>query len=631
MGRVKHLFPYRPREGQQESMELIYQNISKGAVCLNASTGFGKTPVILAALLPRLKRRKIIWAVRTGNETDRPIEELKIINQTLGKDFFGLSYRGKRDMCLLARDIRLEGEMNYQDVSFLCENRRKRCEYYLGLSSFDVEDFIDGPRIYSEILSLCRDREVCPFFAQRELLPYADVVSLSYNYIIHEGMSWSVRRLVPFESSFLVVDEAHNLQSACGNLNSDRITLGTLTYALREIQAFDSLEARRVENFINRLRDELYNVFKTVSGEEVEFHPKTFLNGLLRKIGSNMDLLLDVLNAMNSYGVRVRRSQLDEGKNPRSSLFHLSNFWIAVLENLDVKGVSFIAHRERENLILEMWDMRAAEILKNKWNNFHGCIFCSGTLNPINAFAETIGLDKYSGNSFQSPFDRKNITAYITRGLTTKGEKLSEEMATNYVDAIGSFIEARDSNIAVFTSSYRIQNDLLTAGLREIVEDKARVLFVERQGMSGDSSREVLDGFKDAAYGEKRGVLCATCTGRFAEGADFPGRELEGIFLVGIPFDRMSIKTKLYLRYYESLYGKNKGTYYAYVVPALRRASQSLGRALRSREDKGVFVLGDERYSENRFLQLLPDFIRENLQTVEAAGLKSELKKNNSS
>lgn len=630
MGRVKHLFPYRPREGQQESMELIYQNISKGAVCLNASTGFGKTPVILAALLPRLKRRKIIWAVRTGNETDRPIEELKIINQTLGKDFFGLSYRGKRDMCLLARDIRLEGEMNYQDVSFLCENRRKRCEYYLGLSSFDVEDFIGGPRIYSEILSLCRDREVCPFFAQRELLPYADVVSLSYNYIIHEGMSWSVRRLVPFESSFLVVDEAHNLQSACGNLNSDRITLGTLTYALREIQAFDSLEARRVENFINRLRDELYNVFKTVSGEEVEFHPKTFLNGLLRKIGSNMDLLLDVLNAMNSYGVRVRRSQLDEGKNPRSSLFHLSNFWIAVLENLDVKGVSFIAHRERENLILEMWDMRAAEILKNKWNNFHGCIFCSGTLNPINAFAETIGLDKYSGNSFQSPFDRKNITAYITKGLTTKGEKLSEEMATNYVDAIGSFIEARDSNIAVFTSSYRIQNDLLTAGLREIVEDKARVLFVERQGMSGDSSREVLDGFKDAAYGEKRGVLCATCTGRFAEGADFPGRELEGIFLVGIPFDRMSIKTKLYLRYYESLYGKNKGTYYAYVVPALRRASQSLGRALRSREDKGVFVLGDERYSEKRFLQLLPDFIRENLQTVEAAGLKSELKKNNS-
>ncbi len=611
-------------------MDLISQDIGKGAVCLNASTGFGKTPAILAALLPRVRKHKIIWTVRTGNETDRPIEELKIINDKLGKKFFGLSYRGKKDMCLLARDVRLEGEMNYQDVSFLCESRRNGCDYYRGLGSLDVEDFIDNPKLYSEILDLCRERSVCPYFTQRELLPYADVVSLSYNYIIHEGMSWSVRRLVPFEASFLVVDEAHNLQSACGNLNSDRITLGTLTYALREIQSFDTFEARRVENFINRLRDEFYRVIKEVAGEDMEFNPKEFLNGLLRKIGANMAVLRDVLGAMNSYGVRVRRSQLDEGKNPRSSLFHLSNFWLAALENIDVKGVAFIASRERENLVLEMWDMRAAEILKNKWQGFHGCVFCSGTLNPVQAFAETIGLGKYSGESFHSPFDNSKITAYITKGLTTKGEELSEKMAKSYVDGIEGFIETVDANIAIFTSSYRIQNNLLAAGMREMVEGKGRVFFVEVEGMSGDSSREVLDGFKDAARGEKWGVLCAPCTGRFAEGADFPGRELEGIFLVGIPFDRMSIKTKLYLKYYENLYGKNKGTYYAYVVPALRRASQSLGRALRSKQDKGIFVLGDERYSENRFQQLLPDFIRENLQTVEAPILGSVFKNKSS-
>ena len=305
MGKLKCFFPYKPREGQEELMEFILRSVDRGAVCLNASTGFGKTPAILAALLPRAKRGRIIWAVRTGNETDRPIEELKVINEVLGKEFFGLSYRGKRDMCLLARDLTLEGEMDYQDVAFLCENRRRRCEYYLGLDSLYVEDFLDGPKLYSEILNRCRELGVCPYFAQRELLPYADVVSLSYNYIIHEGMSWSVRRLVPFESSYLVVDEAHNLQSACGNLNSDRITFGTLTYALREISRFESLEARRVENFINRLRDELYLVFKEMRGEEAEFDPGGFLNGFLRKIGSNMDGLLDVLDSMNSFGFAI--------------------------------------------------------------------------------------------------------------------------------------------------------------------------------------------------------------------------------------------------------------------------------------------------------------------------------------
>ena len=627
MGRRKCFFPYKPREGQEEFMEFILQSVDRGAVCLNASTGFGKTPAILAALLPRAKRGRIIWAVRTGNETDRPIEELKVINEVLGKEFFGLSYRGKRDMCLLARDLRLEGEMDYQDVAFLCENRRRRCEYYLGLDSLYVEDFLDGPKLYSEILNRCRELGVCPYFAQRELLPYADVVSLSYNYIIHEGMSWSVRRLVPFESSYLVVDEAHNLQSACGNLNSDRITFGTLTYALREISRFESLEARRVENFINRLRDELYLVFREMRGEEAEFDPGGFLNGFLRKIGSNMDVLLDVLDSMNAFGLRVRRNQLNEGKNPRSSLYHLSNFWMAVVENLGIRGVAFIARRERDNLVIEMWDMRAAEILRDRWRRFRGCVFCSGTLNPIDAFAETIGLEKYSGRSFRSPFDKEKIAAIITKGLTTRGEELSEEMAARYVEAIGSFIDAVDANVAVFTSSYRIQNDLLGAGLRETVESRGRVLFVEREGMSGDSSRKVLDGFKDAAYGDAHGVLCAPCAGRFAEGADFPGRELEGIFLVGIPFDRMSIKTKLYLKYYEELYGKRKGTYYAYVVPALRRASQALGRALRSRDDRGIFVLGDERYSEKRFLQLLPDFVLENLEMVEVKSLEDRLRR----
>ncbi|MEX2752505.1 MAG: hypothetical protein Q6366_011575, partial [Candidatus Freyarchaeota archaeon] len=143
--RRKFLFPYDPREGQEEFMEFISKNIDEGAVCLNASTGFGKTPAILAALLPKVKKHKIIWAVRTGNETDRPIEELKIINEALGKEFFGLSYRGKKDMCLLARDVRLEGEMDYQDVSFLCESRIKNCDYYLGLQTFDVEDFLGAP------------------------------------------------------------------------------------------------------------------------------------------------------------------------------------------------------------------------------------------------------------------------------------------------------------------------------------------------------------------------------------------------------------------------------------------------------------------------------------------------------
>ncbi|MEM3754156.1 MAG: helicase C-terminal domain-containing protein [Candidatus Bathyarchaeia archaeon] len=89
----------------------------------------------------------------------------------------------------------------------------------------------------------------------------------------------------------------------------------------------------------------------------------------------------------------------------------------------------------------------------------------------------------------------------------------------------------------------------------------------------------MLEEFKSYAYKANKGVLCASMGGRFAEGADFSGKELEGIFLVGIPFDRITNKIKLYIEYYQKMYGKEKGKFYAYVFPAIKRASQSLGRA----------------------------------------------------
>ena len=134
--------------------------------------------------------------------------------------------------------------------------------------------------------------------------------------------------------------------------------------------------------------------------------------------------------------------------------------------------------------------------------------------------------------------------------------------------------------------------------------------------MPGKLSRRILDEFKACAYSDEKGVLCATMTGRYAEGADFPGKELEGIFLVGVPFDRMTTRTRLYLEYYQRIYRKERGTFYAYILPAVKRASQSLGRALRSKEDRAVLILGDRRYK--RFASLLPDFVQRNLKSIKS-------------
>ncbi|MEM3406593.1 MAG: helicase C-terminal domain-containing protein [Nitrososphaerota archaeon] len=611
-------FPYKLREFQAEFIHYIQKNIKNRDIIVDAATGFGKTPLILASLLPISlnKKRKILWAVRTGTETDRPIEELKKINNFSDEKIFGLSFRGKKDMCLLWKDLNLKGELEHDDISFLCKLHQKDCKYLLNYKygKIDLIEIINTPLLYSEILKFCEKEEICPYRLQLDLIPFADVIALNYNYIISKDIGWVLQNRINYSDSFLVIDEAHNLQNVCSNLNSDQITIGTIRNSLKEIDEIGIEGAKEICRFLNLMKSYFKETLEKITDEDIEFN----VYECIKKCSNNLDSFIKIIRKIHKYGMLIRRRKLVNGKAPRSSLYHLSNFWISAISNMNIDGIAFIASKEEgkhKNLIVEMWDMRSNVILKNIWKKFHRCIFCSGTLKPIDSFAEIIGLEEYIGETFPSSF-LENAFSLITKDLTSEGEELSEKMAKSYLKAIDIFIKNLKTNIAIFSASYRIQNTLLEYGLRETIEKNGRKFFLETKEISGKTSRKILDEFKACAKGPIKGVLCATMTGRYAEGADFPGKELEGIFLVGVPFDKLTIKTKLYIEYYQKIYGKEKGTFYAYVLPAIKRASQALGRALRSKEDYALFILGDKRYIN--FIHYLPDFIQKNFKIIKS-------------
>ncbi len=604
----KEIFPYQFREYQKEFLDFIMYNVSAKNLVLNAVTGFGKTPLILSALLPKAfqEGRKIVWVVRTGNEIDRPIEELKNIVEKGGFKIFGFSFRGKRDMCLLIRDMKIKGKIDYEDAKYICDLHKDSCIYYQNLPERVFYKFRD-PLLYSQILSECKRLNVCPYYFQLKLLPDATVVSMSYNYILNENIRWVVNYGLKLKNAFLVVDEAHNLQNACMNLNSDSITETSILKAIREAKNFYPKGEDIIyflKNFLTFLRNECKDI-----KEDKEFDFKSFI----QKFGQRE--FVNIIKRLHRLGLMVRIEKFRKNMAPRSSLYHLSTFFENSIKNLDVEGIAFILSKDKKDKIkLEMFDMRVSEILSNIWRLSYRCVFCSGTLNPVDEFAKVIGLENYVGKSFPSIFDEKNVHTIITSYLTTKGEELEKEMAKLFVNSINTFIKAIKENVAIYAASYRILENLLDSGLEKVVVENGRRFFLEEEGMSGKKGREILDSFKDCAKSDQKGVLCATMFGRFSEGVDFPGKELEGIFLVGIPFERLTVKTKLYIKYFQKLYGERDGKYYAYILPALKRASQALGRALRSKEDKAVFVLGDRRY--RRYLNLLPDFISKSYSTA---------------
>ena len=131
-------------------------------------------------------------------------------------------------------------------------------------------------------------------------------------------------------------------------------------------------------------------------------------------------------------------------------------------------------------------------ILKDKWKSFRSCIFCSGTLKPIDAFAEIIGLENWIGKSFEIEFDK--CKSIIVEGVSTKGEEMDSKDLNLYFKLIERFLEI-DANIAIFSASYRVQDEILPKVL-EVSSEIGRKVFIERQSMSGDESRKVLEGFK---------------------------------------------------------------------------------------------------------------------------------------
>ncbi|HDO20956.1 MAG: ATP-dependent DNA helicase [archaeon GB-1845-036] len=588
-------FPFKPRPYQEEVIDKIAGNIDVKNICLHAPTGFGKTAVILSSLIPRMLRGfKVIWAVRTGNETDRPVEEFRRIVEKYGLKLFGISYRGKRDMCLLAE--KYGEEYDYSDVSYMCSILKENCKYYLKFKEmFNPSEYLSlGSLKYSEIYSLGKNLNMCPYYIQRSLAQYSTLISLSYNYIVDAKLEWSIRPLIRFRRAILVVDEAHNLQNL--ELNSDTVTLGTVRRARREAEEYKAEEIVSMLNYVEERMLEIYS--RIGEGEDASFNPENLIRD------SDRQFLLEA----ERLGELVRRRKFERGIRPRSSLHHFAKFMLKALSNIEVEGVAFIAEREENNLRLNLWDMRASEILGGRWPLFRKCIFCSGALEPIDAFAETVGLKNYMEIKVPNIYGRENIKVYIATGLSTRGEDLSDEMAGRYVETAKRFLARVKVNSAIFTASYRVQEKLLQYGLKSEAEGLGYKVFLEERGMSGPESNRILEMFKRRGVNEPS-LLVAPIGGRFAEGADFPGEELQAILLAGIPFQRPTTRVKLYIEYYEKLYGEEKGKLYAYIIPAFKRAAQALGRAVRSLEDKAVLILADNRYIG--YLHLLPEYVRE--------------------
>jgi DNA excision repair protein ERCC-2 len=159
------------------------------------------------------------------------------------------------------------------------------------------------------------------------------------------------------------------------------------------------------------------------------------------------------------------------------------------------------------------------------------------------------------------------------------------------------------TNVGIFVASYEVLEGILEAGLESVLD---RPVFCERMGMASRENERLIRDFKSKA--DKGGaVLMGVQGGRSSEGVDYPDKTMLTVVIVGVPYVRPTPRIRAQARFYEKFSGR--GRELAYVLPAMRKASQAAGRPVRSLSDRGVAIFLDYRFSTTYCKRFLPYWI----------------------
>ncbi|MCQ2377125.1 MAG: ATP-dependent DNA helicase, partial [Methanocorpusculum sp.] len=133
-------------------------------------------------------------------------------------------------------------------------------------------------------------------------------------------------------------------------------------------------------------------------------------------------------------------------------------------------------------------------------------------------------------------------------------------------------------------------------------------------------ANEVLNEFISLPLRHKSGILFAVCGGKWSEGLDYRGDQLTAAMVVGLPLAPFTPVRRMINSYYKRKFGET-GEFIAYTLPAINKSMQALGRVLRTESDRGVLILGEERFTSPEVFSGVSYWMQAELQRCKTADL----------
>ncbi len=604
-------FPFSMvRPGQKEMVEAVEETCKAGGVLLvHAPTGIGKTAGALAPALEYAVEHDKVVVFLTPRHTQHKvaIDTVRRINNRAGVHLKVVDIIGKKWLC------KMEGidTLSSSEFNEYCRALKKNesCPYYnstwdgKGGLSKKAESILKSVKrdvLYAEdVHAICDD--LCPYEIIMQATRDANLLIGDYYHIFHESVrkSFLGRANKKLEDTIVVVDEAHNLPSRIRELMSTSTSILAIKKAEREAEAFGYDDLAEMLGLIRKkVAERLKDKFKS-DGITQAYIGRSMLIDAVEESGTGMDEMLD-------YMEEVADEVREEKK--RSYIGGFASFLRRWMEEKTI--YCRIAERTKTkkgnvNYRLLLYCMDPSPLASEVFKEAHATILMSGTLLPLDMYADVLGVSESKARKLKlkSHFPRNNRLEIVVDDVTTQYSKRDEKNFEKIARYLVSIINMSPDNVCVFFPSYELRDimaEMITISVQKEV-------LMETQGMSKSKKAELFSRFVRAVEHEGA-CLLGVIGGSFDQGVDFPNNIVKCVVIVGLPLEKPDLLTEAMINYYEAKFGR--GWDYAYIYPAIVKAQQAAGRAIRSERDRAVIVYMDRRYLWASYRKCFPSETR---------------------
>ena len=560
-------FPFENyRDGQRQMAKNVYVAArDHRRVMIEAPTGIGKTAAALFGALKAMGESRVsaIFYLTARTTGRRSAENALEIMRAQGLSVRSVTITAKEKACI-------PGDVNCRMCPYSAgyyDRRRAVLTMALQMEKLGAE----------EIRALAEDHELCPFELSLDLAENADVVICDYNYVFDPRV-----RLIRFftrkSSCVLLVDEAHNLSERARDMLTAELSGREIARLRRDIGKNDPLYPA-LTKMLKALK----------AGEDFEDEVLTRApDGVAIAADELMEALTDSIPAGHPEYRRLVRLLLDAAWYVRRHGEFSENESRAVLE------------KEGRLIRARLMCVDPANHLDKCLKKVGDAVFFSATLTPAEFYARQLAIREDEGDallSLASPFPRENQLTLLLRSETRYARR--EESLGDICRGIYAMVSAKNGNYIACFPSYAYMN-MAFERFQLMFPDVH--LLKQRPGMTDTEREAFISEFQPGGKG--RMLAFIALGGVFAEGVDLPGDRLSGAAIVSVGIPLICREREIIREFTDD--GEGAGYDFAYTYPGFRRVQQAAGRVIRTETDRGVVLLMDDRFVQEKYVQLMP-------------------------